>query len=272
MDDRRRGRVALRHDPDVEPPGSIAVEPDEVGVVRVSPDGGNRSTVRAEHARTCSPARRMVAVEAMTFGRAPMSSRRALEGRLVETDGGAERAGDEVQLVLDDRARAGSPSARRRTRPPCSSHASRANLSTVPIRTVGGMLVEVLVDRRRRAGARGTGMRFGQKNAERRVRRRRRRRPSSSSSPSGMSSVPHHGQSSSWKLRSSAPAHRVSSSSPIAPSTYVFGEAAVADPEADRDRLDRRAHVRVVRCGCSSQAQTRVAARWNCWVVSRRSV
>ena len=66
--------------------------------------------LRLNRAWICVSARRTVAVEATILGRIVFFCRPArdvpaaecVEGRLVEPDHGAQRAGDQVQLVLDD--------------------------------------------------------------------------------------------------------------------------------------------------------------------------
>ena len=56
---------------------------------------------------------RTVAVEATTSGRTVVSPcvvrREHVDGVLEDADGGAERAGDQVQLVLDDQVRRPQP-------------------------------------------------------------------------------------------------------------------------------------------------------------------
>ena len=65
--------------------------------------------MRPKSAWIWSAARRTVAVEATIFGGAPVGRRppgaQAVDRRLVETGHRAERARDEVQLVLDDEVR-----------------------------------------------------------------------------------------------------------------------------------------------------------------------
>ena len=77
-----------------------------------STGGGKTARSRPNRPRACSAARLVVAVEATIFGpgAVPSSIRPAAElvdGGLEQADGGAERAGDQVQFVLDDRGPAG---------------------------------------------------------------------------------------------------------------------------------------------------------------------
>ena len=69
------------------------------------PGGGNCRTPRSNSAAICSSARRMVAVEAMTFGLLPCRAAQQVDRGLVEPGERAERPGDQVQLVLDDQLR-----------------------------------------------------------------------------------------------------------------------------------------------------------------------
>ena len=60
------------------------------------------TTFRPKTPRTCSSARRMVAVEATILGRAPWRRMTTSNAASYRPDDGAERAGYKVQLILDD--------------------------------------------------------------------------------------------------------------------------------------------------------------------------
>jgi hypothetical protein len=70
------------------------------------PRGGKSAISRSNSARICSRARRAVAVEQTIFGCAQhtvdLAGREEVDRGLVEADHRAERAGDQVELVLDD--------------------------------------------------------------------------------------------------------------------------------------------------------------------------
>ena len=73
------------------------------------PGGGNTSVCRSNSAPICRGARRAVAVDAMTFGRArlPCASSQVPAGQPPTRTArpSTERPGDQVQLVLDDQVR-----------------------------------------------------------------------------------------------------------------------------------------------------------------------
>ena len=79
--------------------------------------GGKISTCRPYRPRTCSWALRTVAVDATISGRTGLPSgglpgRQGLDGDLEQADRRAQRAGDQVQLVLDDQVRRPQPADR----------------------------------------------------------------------------------------------------------------------------------------------------------------
>ena len=74
----------------------------------------------------------------MTFGRTPFVGAEEVDRRLVEPGQRAERAGDQVQLVLDDQLRGrhvGSSTPNRLCAP--LTHGSVANLSAVAMISAG---------------------------------------------------------------------------------------------------------------------------------------
>ena len=108
----------------------------------VSAGGGNCLTSRRNRPHTCSLARRIVAVEPITFGSGPSSlSSQYVHGGLENPDHRAERTGDQVKFVLDDEIGRWQ-CVPMRTRPNSErvslDQASRANLSTVPMSRDGG--------------------------------------------------------------------------------------------------------------------------------------
>ena len=66
------------------------------------PGGGNWRTSRSNSAVVCASARRIVAVEAMTFGSPALCGAQQVDRRLVQPGERAERPRDQMQLVLDD--------------------------------------------------------------------------------------------------------------------------------------------------------------------------
>ena len=89
-----------------------------------STGGGKTSSSRPNRPRTCSRARFVVAVEATIFGPTGVAVRpsrcKLVDRRLEQPDRGAQRAGDQVQLVLDDQVRRPEPDHRPAGRPPAS--------------------------------------------------------------------------------------------------------------------------------------------------------
>ena len=103
--------------------------------------GGKIVTSRPYRARTWSGALRAVAVEATSSGRtgrpvAVAPGREDVDGDLEQAHGGAQRAGDEVQLVLDDQVR----------RPQPAHRANRRGRRTV---LAGGCLLPSLMSQKR---------------------------------------------------------------------------------------------------------------------------